>query len=87
MFAKENNRLIINDNSGTVWIEPWGTDSVRIRMTADRVMDKNDWALLPCNAPTCSIVINDIDTTYPWAKHFVDVEKTTGQTATLTNGV
>jgi alpha-D-xyloside xylohydrolase len=90
MFAKENNRLIINDNFGTVWIEPWGTDSVRIRMTADRVMDKNDWALggesLPDNAPACSIEINDIDTTYPWAEHFANVEKTTGQTATLTNG-
>lgn len=86
MFAKENNRLIINDNSGTVWIEPWGTDSVRIRMTADRAMDKNDWALLPRNAPTCSIEIHELDTSYPWAEHFANVEKTTGQTATLTNG-
>ena len=45
MFLKENNRLIIKDWSGTVWIEPWGKDSVRVRMTADRKMDDNDWAL------------------------------------------
>ena len=111
MFIKENDRLIILDIFGTVWIEPWGTDSVRIRMTADRVMDKNDWALIAVRAvsqcetanaanpklntnieqngsvaPTCSIEICDVDTTYPWADHFPNVEKTTGQTATLTNG-
>ena len=45
MFTKNNNRLIINDEFGTVWIEPWGTNSVRVRMTADRKMDDNDWAL------------------------------------------
>ena len=50
MFLKENNRLVIKDNSGTVWIDPWGNNSVRVRMTADRVMDKNDWALIPVNA-------------------------------------
>ena len=86
MFIKENNRLIIKDNFGTVWIEPWGNNSVRLRMTADRVMDKNDWALLPVTAPTCAIEIHDVDTTYPWAEHFPNVEKTSGQTATLTNG-
>ena len=45
MITKENNRLIIKDGFGTVWIEPWGKDSVRVRMTAARAMDKNDWAL------------------------------------------
>ncbi|MBO7613789.1 MAG: hypothetical protein J6S81_08270, partial [Treponema sp.] len=124
MFAKENNRLVIKDWNGTVWIEPWGKDSVRVRMTADRKMDDNDWALegeslppgcttlqptpssgvantvptasssndehsicnLPRNAPACSIEIQNVDTTYPWAKYFDNVEKTSGQTATLTNG-
>lgn len=45
MITQENNRLIIKDGFGTVWIEPWGKDSVRVRMTADRKMDENDWAL------------------------------------------
>ena len=45
MITQENNRLIINDGFGTVWIEPWGKDSVRVRMTAARTMDANDWAL------------------------------------------
>lgn len=111
MFTKNNNRLIINDEFGTVWIEPWGTNSVRVRMTADRKMDKNDWALIPvksvlqcetdraggknetlleerttCTPLGCSIEILDVDTTFPWAEHFPNVEKTTGQIATLTNG-
>ena len=105
MFTKNNNRLIINDEFGTVWIEPWGTNSVRVRMTADRKMDDNDWALggeslplgctslqptpssgSPRNAPDCAIEILDVDTTFPWAEHFPNVEKTNGQIATLTNG-
>ena len=45
MITKENNRLIIKDGFGTLWIEPWGKNSVRIRMTAARKMDDNDWAL------------------------------------------
>jgi len=45
MITQENNRLIIKDGFGTVWIEPWGEDSVRVRMTAARTMDGNDWAL------------------------------------------
>lgn len=45
MFYKENNRLVIKDGFGTVWIEPWGKNSVRVRMTGERFMDKEDWAL------------------------------------------
>ncbi|MCR4953351.1 MAG: family 31 glucosidase [Treponema sp.] len=45
MITQEKNRLIIKDGFGTVWIEPWGKYSVRVRMTADRKMDANDWAL------------------------------------------
>ena len=45
MITQESNRLIIKDGFGTVWIEPWGKNSVRVRMTADRKMDSNDWAL------------------------------------------
>lgn len=89
MLIKENNRLIINDGFGTVWIEPWGKDSVRVRMTMDRCMDKHDWALENKDSQfcdSCKIEILDVDTTYPWAEHFENVEKTTGQEAFLLNG-
>lgn len=90
MLKKENNRLIIEDGFGTLWIEPWGKDAVRVRMTKDRFMDKNDWALETeagkFKNSECQIVISDVDTTYPWAEHFEGVEKTSGQTCTLTCG-
>ena len=92
MFIKEENRLVIKDNYGTVWIEPWGKDSLRVRMTLDRMMDKNDWALErdcfqePLEKCTATIQIENVDTTYPWAEHFDGVEKTSGQIASITNG-
>ncbi|MCR4578802.1 MAG: hypothetical protein K5681_00495, partial [Treponema sp.] len=87
MITQEKNKLIIKDGFGTVWIEPWGKDSVRVRMTADRKMDRNDWALeeKPGEA-SCSISIRDVDTTYPWAAHFEGVPQTKSQVAELTNG-
>lgn len=42
---QEENRMIIAAGNSRVWIEPWGTDSVRVRMTAQPQMDENDWAL------------------------------------------
>lgn len=93
MITKKNNRLIINDGFGSVWIEPWGKDSVRIRMTNDRMMDKNDWALEGSGevvektlGKNFAIEIEDVETTYFWAEHFDNVEKTFGQVACLKNG-
>ncbi|MBR1638086.1 MAG: family 31 glucosidase [Treponema sp.] len=91
MITQEKNRLIIKDGFGTLWIEPWGKDSVRVRMTAARAMDKNDWALeagdTPATPPTsCKISICEVDTTYPWAAHFEGVPASSGQIAELTNG-
>lgn len=89
MLEQKENRLIIKDEFGTVWIEPWGKNSVRVRMTLDRKMDDEDWAL---EEKVCSenlkseISIEKVDTTYTWAVHFENVEKTFGQIATLTNG-
>ncbi|MCR4733566.1 MAG: family 31 glucosidase [Treponema sp.] len=86
MITQEKNKLIIKDGFGTLWIEAWGKDSVRVRMTADRKMDSNDWALDENKAETCSISIQEVDTTYPWAEHFEGVPQTKGQSAELTNG-
>ena len=89
MLKNENGKLIIEDGFGTVWIEPWGKDSVRVRMTKDRFMDKSEWALEDSLRPVtdaAKIEISEVDTTYPWAEHFEGVEKTTGQIASLTNG-
>ena len=95
MLKTDGKKLIIEDGFGTVWIEAWGKDSVRVRMTKDRFMDKNDWALEDSagqilKLPSAEIKIDNVDTTYPWAKHFDSetnqIEKTSGQTASLKNG-
>lgn len=92
MIAQENNKLVISDGFGTVWIEAWGKDAVRVRMTNNRFMDKNDWALdenLVAESrgrQNVQIGINDVDTTYPWSAHFENVEKTSGQEAFFING-
>lgn len=64
---QENNRIIIADGNSQVWIDPWGENSVRVRMTAVPVMDANDWALE--EAPkevTPVITFETIDVTDPW---------------------
>lgn len=70
---QKENRLIIKDEFGTVWIESWGKNSVRVRMTLDRKMDDESWALEEKICPEnlkSEISIKTVDTTYPWAEHF-----------------
>ena len=50
---QESNRLVIGDGRYTLWIEPWGVNSFRVRMTGEAVMDDNDWAL---NEKVCECV-------------------------------
>lgn len=45
MIYSENNKLIIKNGNSQVWIEPWGENSLRVRMTAAPEMDSHDWAL------------------------------------------
>ena len=47
MFRQENGRLIYTYDGETMWIEPWGENSLRIRATKNRAMEDTDWALLP----------------------------------------
>ncbi|MBP3609763.1 MAG: glycoside hydrolase family 31 protein [Lachnospiraceae bacterium] len=66
---QDGNRLVIAENKSQVWIEPWGKNSLRVRMTAQPDMDKNDWALTEkvedCKA---DISFQEIDVTDPWYK-------------------
>ena len=65
----ENNRLIIKNGNSQVWIEPWGESSIRVRMTAEPTMDKNDWALSEEVKQTKAEYRQEtVDTTDPWYK-------------------
>ena len=65
----ENNKLIIKNGNSQVWIEPWGESSLRLRMTAEPEMDKNDWALSEKVVQTeVQYRQETVDTTDPWYK-------------------
>lgn len=85
---EDNNKLIIADGKTQVWIEPWGTNSLRVRMTGDAKMDENDWALTEKMEPvTTDISFETIDVTDPWYKseEYAKYHQTATQ-ATLVNG-
>ncbi|MCQ2612192.1 MAG: family 31 glucosidase [Treponemataceae bacterium] len=54
MFIEENGALILKKGYETLKIEPWGTDSLRVRATVEPDFTGNVWGLTekvaPCNA-------------------------------------
>jgi alpha-D-xyloside xylohydrolase len=56
-FRIDKNRLVWEYNHETLWLEPWGMNSLRIRSTVTDKMDENDWALL--SPETRSAVITE----------------------------
>ena len=63
MLRQESNRLIREFDSETIWIEPWGENSLRVRATKDAVMPHPDeeWALLPPAPVDAKITIDGND--------------------------
>ncbi|MBQ9122783.1 MAG: glycoside hydrolase family 31 protein [Lachnospiraceae bacterium] len=85
---QEGNRLIIENGVSQVWMEPWGENSLRVRMTMEPKMDENDWALCePVKDIVAQISFEEIDTTDPWYKgqEWAKYHQT-GVVATITNG-
>lgn len=63
----ENDRLILKRGVQTLWLEPWGENSLRVRMTCEPKMDENDWALTEKVEKTQGkITVEEVDTTDPW---------------------
>lgn len=68
-FIQQENRLIGMQGSETIWIEPWGKNSLRIRMTKEAVMDSNNWALgekPPASEDAAEIHISEVELVEPW---------------------
>ncbi len=85
---REGNRLILAEGIRQTWIEPWGENGLRIRMTAQPKMDDNDWALSEkVQDIQPEITFETVDTTDPWYKG-EEWKKyhQTGQRAILKNG-
>ncbi|MBQ8160185.1 MAG: family 31 glucosidase [Clostridia bacterium] len=65
--TREGKRLIITSGASTLWIDPWGRDSVRVRMTMESEMDPHDWALTEKVEDTTPVItFREVDTTDPW---------------------
>lgn len=64
---QDKNRFILAEGLSQVWIDCWGENSFRVRMTAQRDMDSNDWALtevMPEIQP--KVIVKELDVTDPW---------------------
>lgn len=87
-FIQDGNRLIGREGSDTIWVEPWGKNSLRVRMTEEAVMDSNDWALIDKPEEIKpEITIKNIELVEPWIKKEEKekyAKKT--QTASIKNG-
>ena len=87
-IIQEGSRLAIYGGSTQLWIDPWGTDGVRVRMSNEPQMDPNDWALSePVEALIPTITWEEVDTTDPWyrTEEFAHYHQT-GRIWTFTNG-
>jgi alpha-D-xyloside xylohydrolase len=87
-FTKVKDRLIGKSGTETIWIEPWGENSLRVRMTKEATMDTNDWALIDTPATTSAkIVIEDVDLIEPWIKESEKAKRAQkSQVASIQNG-
>lgn len=61
IFFADDCRLVYRFDFEQLWIEPWGTDSLRVRATVRSAMGvEKDWALLPASeGRTANITIQD----------------------------
>ncbi len=87
-MTAEGQRLILHEGRGQVWIEPWGANALRVRMTARPDMDVRDWALTEPVAPTdATVTFQTVDVTDPWYRGEAYAKyHQTGVEATLVNG-
>ena len=85
---EENNRLVIADGTSTLWLEPWGENSFRVRMTKEAQMDAHDWALTEkVKKYPIQVECREVDTTDPWyrGEEFAKYHQT-GNVYTVKNG-
>lgn len=89
-FIQQENRLIGMQGLETIWIEPWGKNSLRIRMTKEAVMDPNNWALgeqPPTSEDTAEISISEVELVEPWIPEAERAQHTRrSQVASIRNG-
>jgi alpha-D-xyloside xylohydrolase len=56
-FEQSGSRLVWRSKEQTLWLEPWGRDSFRVRATTLAEMPLRDWSLLPAGKTAAKISI------------------------------
>lgn len=86
-YEINGNRLICRDGESEMWVEPWGVNSLRIRMMKEAHMDPNDWALIDM-PEECSAVIklDEVTVLEPWYRNQPEGHEQICTTASITNG-
>lgn len=59
VFSQKGNKLVYHYDAEELWIEPWGSNSFRIRACKMAEMPFEDWALLPQESCDVSITIQE----------------------------
>ncbi len=102
VYRNKDNVLIAQEGNTTIYIQPWGRNALRVQMTKEQQLDRNDWALsepasgtelspgteLPLRTTMPSILIQKVSFSQPWFKHYPDGDKKIEQAyiASITNG-
>jgi alpha-D-xyloside xylohydrolase len=61
-LSQDGDRLVRRQGGETLWIEPWGEHSLRVRATRSRAIEAGqDWALEPPGPSTPEITLGDDD--------------------------
>lgn len=74
MIVSQDNRLIFRFDDEQVWIEPWGTNALRVRATRGPVMPTEDWALLPGQDQNAEITLTSEGATIVHGKIKAELE-------------
>lgn len=86
-YFEKNGRLIATSGNQTIWIDPWGENSLRVRITQEAQMDSNDWALTEEVTKTTPVIkIEDVKITEPWFENSAEDHSATFTVASITNG-
>jgi len=58
VLFEKNGRLVRQYDTEKIWIEAWGKDALRVRVTKNQAIAQEPWALLPADGTGAKVVID-----------------------------
>ena len=86
MFESQGSRLLWRWKEQTLWVEPWGRDSIRVRATTLGEMPLRDWCLQPQKGAAGKIFIGGESARLVNGKLTVTVDAGSGRTRFFRSG-